>query len=87
MSDKFCVLIKNTWKYFNDGGWIYSRPNYFDNFYNYCSTLSKENGWHINAVINHQLKPHGKLIETTTQGTYLRWDDEKYHTMFVLKWS
>lgn len=40
------------------------------------------------TVINHQLKPMGgRLITTSTQGWYLRWDEEKSHTAFVLKWT
>ena len=80
MSDKFCVTVtKGYWQDF----W----PDWFDNFYKHCSKIANDNDWHIDTVANTELKPHGKLIKTKTQGWYLRWDDEKYHNMFVLRWS
>ena len=62
-------------------------PIYFSNFFEYCVIIARENSWHIDTVITYQLKPHGKLIKTKTQGWYLRWDAEKYHNMFLLRWS
>ena len=80
MPDKFRVDVGTPWKYPWD--------TYFENFYNHCQNIAIENNWHIDTVINTQLKPlGGKLIKTKTQGWYLRWDDEKDHTCFVLKWS
>ena len=80
MPDNFCVTVtKGLWK----DKW----PEYFDKFYHHCEAIAKENNWFLGTVMNYELKPHGKLIRTKTQGWYLRWDDEKYHTHFVLKWS
>lgn len=80
MSDKFRVNLGNplsdTW------------PEYFDNFLTHCQKIAQANGWATITVLNYQLKPlGGKLITTRTQGWYLRWDNEKCHTAFVLKWS
>ena len=80
MKDKFRVKI-------TQGLWKDPWPQYFDNFYSYCVDKSIANEWHVDTVANYELKPHGKLIKTNTQGWYLRWDDEKYHTHFVLRWS
>jgi hypothetical protein len=79
MADKFCVDVARL--YSDD--W----PAYFENFWNDCNRVADENDWRAITVANYQLKPHGKLIQTKTQGWYLRWDDEKYHTHFVLRWS
>ena len=73
-------------------------PAYFDKFLKHCQeeadsydTVLPETEYSyediVEAIINHKLKPHGKLITTKTQGWYLRWDDPKYHTAFVLKWA
>lgn len=78
--DKYRVTITK-------GMWQDQWPEYFDKFYHHCSRISSDNGWELDTVINYQLKPHGKLIKTNTQGWYLRWDDEKYHTAFVLRWA
>ncbi len=67
--------------------WVDPWPKYFDNFYKHCQSIANNTDWLLETVANYELKPHGKLIKTKTQGWYLRWDDEKYHTMFVLKWS
>lgn len=80
MSDKFCVEVTK-------GMWQDPWPLYFENFYKHCRDVATKNNWLVDTVANYQLKPHGKLIKTKTQGWYLRWDDEKYHNMFVLKWS
>ena len=81
MSDKFRVTVTK-------GLWADKWPDYFDKFYKHCNKILEENqGWSLEQVMNHNLKPHGKIIMTSTQGWYLRWDDEKYHNMFVLKWS
>jgi len=70
------------------GRWKDPWPDYFDNFYRYCRDRADENNWNLESVINHKLKPlGGRLIITSTQGWYLRWNDEKSHTLFVLKWS
>lgn len=80
MPDKFCVTV-------SQGLWKDPWPKYFDNFINYCNAKAAENNWLAETVINYELKPHGRLIKTKTQGWYLRWDDEKYHTAFVLRWA
>jgi hypothetical protein len=85
MPDKFSVNVTK-------GSGQDPCPNYFDNFYKYCQTkadrITKNSSMDIiDIVIKYELKPHGKLIKTKTQGWYLRWDDEKYHTYFVLRWS
>jgi hypothetical protein len=69
------------------GSWKDPCPCYFDNFYKDCFKKSKERNWNIDIVVEHELRPHGLLVKTETQGWYLRWDDEKYHNMFLLKWS
>lgn len=80
MPDKFRVKLPGLWQ----EPW----PTYFDNFYGYCKEVAWVNNWVVDTVCNYELKPlGGKLIKTSTQGWYLRWDDEKQHTLFVLKWS
>ncbi len=80
MSDKFRVDIGRLW----DRPW----PVYFDRFWMHCAEIGRANGWAPVTVANYQLGPlGGKLIQTKTQGWYLRWDDEASHTAFVLKWS
>lgn len=79
--DKFRVLI--TKGIFRDP-W----PNYFDRFWRDCREKAKEGGWDPLQVANYELRPlGGKLITTSTQGWYLRWDKEESHTFFILKWS
>ena len=81
MSDKFCVDFGRPW---HAPPW----PQYFENFYNHCRDVADQNNWLTDTVCNHELKPMGgRLIKTTTQGWYLRWDSEASHTAFVLKWS
>jgi hypothetical protein len=79
MPDKFRVDVGGLWK----DPW----PTYFENFYRHCQDIAINNNWMVDTVTSYELKPHGKLIKTKTQGWYLRWDDEKYHNMFVLRWS
>jgi hypothetical protein len=68
--------------------WAHPWPKYFDNFWNTCSVTARLNGWAPITVANYELKPlGGKLIQTQTQGWYLRWDKEESHTFFVLRWS
>jgi len=78
VTEKYRVLITVDW------------PNYWLNFIKHCRTNLAGN-YHdyrdLDAFVNQQLKPHGKFIRTRTQGEYLRWDDPKYHTAFVLRWS
>lgn len=78
MQDKFCVTLSR-----HSNEW----PTYFVKFYITCDQIAYKNKWHVETVINRHLKPHGRLIVTKTQGWYLRWDDEKYHNLFALKWS
>lgn len=80
MDDKFRVKIPSHW----EKPW----PVYFENFFNHCNEIAKQNGWSPMTVINYQLRPlGGRLIITKTQGWYLRWDEEMNHTAFVLKWQ
>ena len=85
MPDKFRVHLRPPKT--ASSQWPEPWPGYFYNFYQHCVGLAAPNGWEVETVKNHQLRPHGRLIQTKTQGWYLRWDDEKYHMMFVLKWS
>lgn len=79
--DKFRVTV-TTGRY--DNNW----PSYFSNFHLYCSEIARKNGWGITTVINYELNLlGGRLIETSTQGMYLRWDEESSHTAFVLRWA
>lgn len=81
MSDKFCVTITK-------GMWQDNWPDYFDKFYHHCQRIAIKNGWMHIAVMNNELRPMGgRLIQTKTQGWYLRWDTEAAHTLFVLRWS
>lgn len=80
MSDKFRVDVP--------GLWAEPWPTYFDNFWTACMRAAEKNDWQTITVANYELKPlGGKLIQTRTQGWYLRWDSEASHTAFVLKWS
>ena len=80
MSDKFLIHVGSSWK--ND--WA----EYFQNFYLHCHEIASKNNWVLDTVIKYELKPvGGRLIKTSTQGWYLRWDSEKQHTMFVLRWA
>ena len=91
MPDKFRVTLTK-------GMWQDPWPEYFDKFLKHCqdeadgySEVLPDTEYNyediVGSIINHELKPHGRLIKTKTQGWYLRWDDAKYHTAFVLKWS
>lgn len=62
-------------------------PDYWENFLHHCNDIASANGWNVNTVINQELKPHGRYIQCRTSFSYLRWDSEEYHTLFVLKWS
>jgi len=66
---------------------LYYMPDYWENFLHYCNDIAKWNDWDVITVIEKELKPHGKFIDQGFLGDYLRWDDEKYHTLFVLRWS
>ena len=80
ISDKFRVDVGTPWK----DPW----PQYFDNFLRHCQNIARSNGWAVDTVMNYQLKPlGGRLIKTSTQGWYLRWDKESNHTLFVLRWT
>lgn len=81
MENKFRVEITR-------GPFQDSWPDYFDNFWNSCAITAGQNNWAPITVANYYLKPQGgRLIQTKTQGWYLRWDSEISHTAFVLKWS
>lgn len=86
MSEKFLVDIKqNRWSEYLTKDRHY---DYFDNFWDHCQKVAAKNKWLTITVANYELKSlGGKLIQTKTQGWYLRWDNEVSHTMFVLKWS
>jgi len=80
MTDKFCVDVGGLWK----EPW----PKYFDNFYKHCQDIAVKGKYQVDTVANYELKPlGGRLIKTSTQGWYLRWDNEANHTAFVLRWS
>ena len=81
MDDKFRVRVRDS---DFDSEW----PTYFENFYRACMVAAEKNNWLTSTVANYELKPlGGKLIMTSTQGWYLRWDDAASHTAFVLRWS
>ena len=70
------------------GLWQEPWPQYFVNFVDHCNDRARHTGVIVEVIINHELKPlGGKLIKTSTQGWYLRWDKESSHTFFILKWS
>ena len=73
--EKFIVRIDQFW------------PDYFENFVHHCNDIAEKNNWNVRTVMNYELKPYGRWIPTRTQGSYLRWDEAKYHTAFVLRWS
>jgi cyclophilin family peptidyl-prolyl cis-trans isomerase len=78
--DKFRVPIPSLWK----ETW----PQYWANFVDYCNNRARYTGVVVEKIINQELKPlGGKLIKTSTQGWYLRWDKEENHTFFVLRWQ
>ena len=80
MPDKFRVDVGGLW----DKPW----PAYFENFWIHCGEVANNNDWRQITVANFKLEPlGGKLIQTSTQGWYLRWDEEASHTAFVLKWA
>ena len=79
--DKFRVAVTT-------GRYDAKYPSYFCNFLLHCNKIAEENCWDTPTVINHELKPlGGRLITTSTQGWYLRWDEESSHTAFVLRWA
>ena len=88
VNDKFRVMVR-PWKKDESGFGQYEMSDYFRNFYNYCEDKAYESSWLTAEIVaNYELKPlGGRLIKTSTQGWYLRWDNEASHTMFVLKWS
>jgi len=80
MPDKFRVDVGGLW----GKPW----PAYFENFWIHCGEVANNNDWRQITVANFKLEPlGGKLIQTSTQGWYLRWDEEASHTAFVLKWA
>jgi hypothetical protein len=90
MSDKFIVNLAGTagLAYDWDRGW----DNYFRNFYEHCEKIASrgdgESPWRVTTVMNNKLRPlGGKIIQTKTQGWYLRWDNEASHTAFLLRWA
>ena len=81
MDDKFRVRVL-------DSEFDSESPTYFRNFWGACMDAADKNNWLTSTVANYELKPlGGRLIQTKTQGLYLRWDKESSHTAFVLKWS
>jgi hypothetical protein len=78
--EKFRVPIPTLWK----EPW----PQYWTNFVDHCNNRARYTGVIVEVIINQELKLlGGKLIKTSTQGWYLRWDKESSHTFFILKWS
>lgn len=81
MPDRFRVKLPGL-------SWQQPWPKYFDNFWKHCDDVARKNQWFSITVANTELKPlGGRLIQTKTQGWYLRWDSEASHTAFVLKWA
>ena len=77
--EKYCVNVGTLWQ----TPW----PKYFENFYNHCQEKAETYKCKAIVVANSELKQlGGKLIQTKTQGWYLRWDNKESHTIFVLKW-
>jgi len=66
---------------------LYLMPDYWENFLHYCNDISQWNNWDLLTVIENELKPNGKYINNQLLGDYLCWDNEKYYTLFVLRWS
>ena len=66
---------------------LYHMPDYWENFLHYCNDIAQLNNWDLLIVIENELKPHGKFIDQGFMGDYLRWDERKHHTLFVLRWS
>lgn len=90
MPDKFLVMLNNTFLVPSSVGEQRQSmtPQYFLNFWFQCNKIARKHGWEPITVANTQLRLlGGRLIQTKTQGWYLRWDTEAAHTMFVLKWS
>ena len=80
IADKFRVNVGSLWK----EPW----PEYFEKFWTHCHQIAEANNWSTATVANYELRPiGGRLIQTKTQGWYLRWDRESSHTAFVLKWQ
>ena len=80
MPDRFRVEIPGLWR----EPW----PTYFDRFWSHCRDKATANDWQTITVANYELAPlGGRVIQTRTQGWYLRWDNEASHTAFVLRWS
>jgi hypothetical protein len=81
--EKYRVSLPSDW----------SSAIYWFNFITHChvNLIDIHGGYHtyrdFDAFVNQQLKPHGKFIRTRCQSDYLRWDDPKYHTAFVLRWA
>lgn len=66
---------------------LYYMPDYFENFLNYCNDIAVKDNLDVNAVIDQELKPNGRLISSEVLGHFLSWDDSKYHVAFLLRWS
>lgn len=65
----------------------YFWPEWWENFLHHCNDLAEINNQDVITVINQQLKPHGQYIKQSVLGAFIRWNDPKYHTAFVLRWS
>ena len=84
MDDKFRVDVGHPWHWTDTA----TASGYFEKFWFHCIRIARANGWDPMTVANHHLRPlQGKLIATSTQGWYLRWDNEASHTAFVLRWA
>ena len=64
---------------------IYYFPDYWENFLHHCNDIARFRDCDVNVVINDELAPYGKYIKGV-MGSYLSWDEQKYHTLFVLRW-
>lgn len=67
---------------------LYNIPDYWENFLHHCNDVARWNDRDVKAVIENELKPHGKIIDWCgREDHFLSWEEEKYHTLFVLRWS
>lgn len=65
---------------------LYNIPDYWENFLHHCNDIAYRTNQSVIQVIQDQLNPNGKYIDGGL-GNFLRCNDEKYHTLFVLRWS
>ena len=49
--------------------------------------IADQNGWHVNTVIDHQVRPYGGKFKDRNTHDSIRFDSEPGYTMFLLKWA